>query len=327
VVATKLTANTISPLISATITPNPPINDQPVPLILGTVRNNKAHNEARQITETPHNINQDDSRENTINTNIEGTTYQTGQRKYLISHFFRNTRNNIAVRKTREITTTNQDIQDQSSRLIDAEPAAQMNANNDQSVTVNNEERETNTHINNNLNNRNQASSIPITEIDNNNHNENEHTDLQLNNTNPSVIVNSLLSHQTQTNSNRTQRNYIQCYIQKQPIANDYWGSSMDDCNPHCFRIYFQNINGLTAGKSMIRWTETVANMKDKQCEIFGLAETNTNWNSYNIKNNINHIIKNKFPNSSTMLSNNRYNPTRQKRFLPGGTLQSCTGH
>jgi hypothetical protein len=101
----------------------------------------------------------------------------------------------------------------------------------------------------------------------------------------------------------------------------------MDSNHPHCFRIYFQNINGLTAGKSMTRWLEMVKTMNEKRCEIFGLAETNTNWNSHNIINNINRIINNQFSNSSTILSSNRYNPLKQKRFLPGGTLQSCTGH
>jgi hypothetical protein len=122
-------------------------------------------------------------------------------------------------------------------------------------------------------------------------------------------------------------KHYIQRTISKKPIPNDYWGSSMDSNNPHCFRIYFQNINGLTAGKSMTRWLETVTTMKEKHCEIFGLAETNTNWNSNNIKNNINLIINNQYTNSSTILSSNRYNPTNQKRLLPGGTLQSCRGH
>jgi hypothetical protein len=125
----------------------------------------------------------------------------------------------------------------------------------------------------------------------------------------------------------RNQKQYIQHHITKLPIANDYWGSSMDSTNPHHFRVFFQNINGLTAGKSMERWKETVTTMREKQCEIFGLAETNTNWNSNNIKNNISRIINHQFSNSSTILSSNRYNPNKKKRFLPGGTIQSCTNH
>jgi hypothetical protein len=67
--------------------------------------------------------------------------------------------------------------------------------------------------------------------------------------------------------------------------------------------------------------------MKEKQCEIFGLAETNTNWQSNNIKTNIDRIIKTQFVNSSTILSSNRYNPDNNERFQPGGTLQACMGH
>jgi hypothetical protein len=96
----------------------------------------------------------------------------------------------------------------------------------------------------------------------------------------------------------------------EKPIANDYWGSSMDTNDPNCFRVFFQNINGLIAGKSMERWIETVTTMKEKHCKIFGLAETNTNWHSHNIKNNKNRIINIQFSNASTILSSNRYNPT-----------------
>jgi ribonuclease HI len=123
-------------------------------------------------------------------------------------------------------------------------------------------------------------------------------------------------------------KRYVQNNILRKPIPNDSWGSSMDTNDPRCFRIYFQNINGLTAGKSMERWNETVMLMQDKKCEILGLAETNTDWKSYNIKTNISRIINKQFINSSTILSENRYNPTKKRsRFQPGGTLQSCTGH
>jgi hypothetical protein len=114
----------------------------------------------------------------------------------------------------------------------------------------------------------------------------------------------------------------------QKPITNDYWGSSMVTNDSTSFRIYFQNINGLTAGNSLERWLETVKTMKEKQCEIFGLAETNRNWQSNNMKTNIDRIIKTQFVNSSTILSSNRYNPDNNKWFQPGGgTLQACTGH
>jgi hypothetical protein len=79
----------------------------------------------------------------------------------------------------------------------------------------------------------------------------------------------------------------------------------MDTSDASCFRVFFQN----------------------KNCEIFELAETNTNWNSFKIKTNINRIINRYHQNSSTTLSNNRYNPNKKSRYQLGGTLQSCTGH
>jgi hypothetical protein len=122
-------------------------------------------------------------------------------------------------------------------------------------------------------------------------------------------------------------KNYVQKYLLKKPIANEYWGASMDNTDPTCFRIYFQNINGLTAGKLIERWYDTCNTMKNKKCEIFGLAETNTNWKSHNITTKINLIINKHFTNLSTILSTNRYNPNNSDRFQPGSTLQSCTGH
>jgi hypothetical protein len=156
----------------------------------------------------------------------------------------------------------------------------------------------------------------------------------QLNYTiNPNIITNTDTADNINNNNASTARNtrkiknYIQQHITRTPIANDYWGSSMDTNDPRSFRVFFQNINGLTTGKSMKRWIETVTTMHEKKCEIFGLAETNTNWNCHNIKTNINRIITKYFPHSSTILSNNRYKPIKDSRFQPGGTLQSCIGH
>jgi hypothetical protein len=53
----------------------------------------------------------------------------------------------------------------------------------------------------------------------------------------------------------------------------------------------------MTVGKSMERWIETVTTMKANQCEIFGFAETNTNWQRKNVKTNINRIINKHFSN------------------------------
>jgi hypothetical protein len=67
--------------------------------------------------------------------------------------------------------------------------------------------------------------------------------------------------------------------------------------------------------------------MKEHECDIFGYAETNTNWQYCNTKQKINQIIHKQFPNSSTKLSNNRFNPNITDRYQPRGTIQSCTGY
>jgi hypothetical protein len=94
-VATKLSANTVSPIFSATIVPNPPINDQKVPLALGIVTENEAQTITQyitngRITETEEHTNREENEENIIitnNTNNHNTNTQTGQKKYLISQF------------------------------------------------------------------------------------------------------------------------------------------------------------------------------------------------------------------------------------------------
>jgi hypothetical protein len=137
-------------------------------------------------------------------------------------------------------------------------------------------------------------------------------------------------SHDIDNGSNkviRKRKYYIQQHILKKPIANDYWGSSMDSYDINCFRVYYQNINGLTSGESLNQWADIVNTMKDHKCDIFGYSETNTNWQYQNTKTRINHIINKQFPNSSTTLSDNRFNPNDSSRYLPGGAIQSCTGY
>lgn len=76
----------------------------------------------------------------------------------------------------------------------------------------------------------------------------------------------------------------LQRHLLKKPIANDWWGSSMDSKDPDCTRIFFQNINGLTIDDSIDKWKVIVNAMHEKECSIFGFAETNTNWRYDNIK-------------------------------------------
>ena len=49
-------------------------------------------------------------------------------------------------------------------------------------------------------------------------------------------------------------------------------------------RIYFQNINGLQIMTDPDRWKNHNLMMKETGCEIYGLAEINTNLGFQNIK-------------------------------------------
>jgi hypothetical protein len=45
----------------------------------------------------------------------------------------------------------------------------------------------------------------------------------------------------------KSKKHFSQQHLLQKPIPNDYWGSSMDTNDQQCFRIFFQNINGITS--------------------------------------------------------------------------------
>lgn len=75
------------------------------------------------------------------------------------------------------------------------------------------------------------------------------------------------------------------------------------------------------------KWLEFIDTMKDKGCDIFGLAETNTNWKFNNIMTKLENPCTKKFNNSRTNFSVNRFHPQYRNRYLSGGCLQTCTSH
>ena len=139
----------------------------------------------------------------------------------------------------------------------------------------------------------------------------------------PTIGLSDDITHQTQ----RKKKAMVQSHLVKKPIANDSWGSSMESKDPNSTQIFFQNINGLTSDGDIDKWKGIVKVMHEKECDIFGLAETNTNWRYYDIKNNIDQHCNEQFNHSRTSFSDNRFNPNSDHRYLPGGCLQSCTQH
>jgi hypothetical protein len=303
-VATKLIAQTTSPNYSAIVTPKP--IDDPSNLLTNREHEYETHAKNR---ETQHQIRQhiETEIETSIRNNqirnqrgisnrnaidrIKDTEYQNNNknRQYLISHFFQKSNSS-----RRELSTT-----------LETDSITTTGNNNDTIITHD-------TTLRNNVRNVNEL---------------NNSSTLNDTNTEPTQVVNNNINTSAATQRLKTKKHYIQQHLSKKPIPNDYWGSSMDTHDKNCFRIFFQNINGLTSGESLEKWKEIVTTMQDKNCNIFGLAETNTNWNYINIRTHISSIINKQIPNSNINLSKNRFNPTDNSRYQPGGTLQSCTGY
>lgn len=102
----------------------------------------------------------------------------------------------------------------------------------------------------------------------------------------------------------------------------------METPDENCTRIYFQNINGITTSTSLTeRWKQLLETMNEKQCSIFGLVETNTNWRHPKIKPIFISHSKQQFKHSSVTYSLNRFQPKTLSRYQPGGCLQVCTNH
>ena len=60
---------------------------------------------------------------------------------------------------------------------------------------------------------------------------------------------------------------------------NETFGDNMDIAQQeNNFRIYFQNINGLAAGKGTRKWEDIIQEMTTRQVSVCGFAETNTEW-------------------------------------------------
>jgi hypothetical protein len=302
-VATKLIATTLSPKLSAIVTPKPTDDPSNTPTNGGHDYEKQAEDmdtqhQIRQHLETeietPLRDNQirnhrDISIRNAIDSTND-TEYQNNKknRQYLISHFFQKSNS-----RRRELPTA-----------FETDGITNTGNNNDTIITDD-------TTLRNNVRNVNEH---------------NNTTTLNDTNTEPTQVNNNINT-SAATQRLKTKKHYIQQHLSKKPIPNDYWGSSMDTHDKNCFRIFFQNINGLTSGESLEKWTEIVTTMQEKKCKIFGLAETNTNWNYSNIRTNISSIINKQIPNSTISLSNNRFNPADTSRYQPGGTLQSCTGY
>jgi hypothetical protein len=85
-------------------------------------------------------------------------------------------------------------------------------------------------------------------------------------------------------------------------------------------KIYYQNINGAKTNKNWNNWNERFKWIKDNQCDVTLLTETNTQWNDKNNSQAYSHIkrhIKLSYLTTSKEYSN------IISDYLPGGTAST----
>lgn len=61
--------------------------------------------------------------------------------------------------------------------------------------------------------------------------------------------------------------------------ANEPWGNRITRKKENTTRVYYQNVNGITQGKDWTRWEAIVHELQRMEVDMFGLAETNVQWN------------------------------------------------
>ena len=90
------------------------------------------------------------------------------------------------------------------------------------------------------------------------------------------------------------------------------------DPQEHSTRIFFQNVNGLELSTTSHTLLTTCIGMQDKQIDIACLAETNTNWNRYKGKLQLNRIVRKQWKRAHLTTSNIENKVTTL--YQPGGT-------
>ena len=84
------------------------------------------------------------------------------------------------------------------------------------------------------------------------------------------------------------------------------------------FRIYFQNINGVTAGKGTGKWDNILQTMVKKNVSIFGLAETNIEWNNHKLSSRLKAKVRRTCQHANIATSTSSIQSATA--YKPGGT-------
>ena len=100
---------------------------------------------------------------------------------------------------------------------------------------------------------------------------------------------------------------------------NEMFGDNMDKAHQeNNFRVYFQNINGLAAGKGTRKWEDIIQEMTTRQVSVCGFAETNTEWQAEKTKARIKAKLR-KVAGQATMTTSTT-NLKFKTIYKPGGT-------
>ncbi len=59
----------------------------------------------------------------------------------------------------------------------------------------------------------------------------------------------------------------------------DHWGDKLIKKSLSHLRLYFQNIHGLKTDDLLTDWNDVRSHMKENEIDVFGMAETNIDWN------------------------------------------------
>ena len=105
----------------------------------------------------------------------------------------------------------------------------------------------------------------------------------------------------------------------KNQINNVKFGDDIrQDPQENSTRIFFQNVNGLEFSITSHTLLATCIGMQDNQIDIACLAETNTNWNHYKGKRQLNRIVRKHWKRAHIITANieNKVSTLYQ----PGGT-------
>ena len=95
----------------------------------------------------------------------------------------------------------------------------------------------------------------------------------------------------------------------------------MNPANPNGnFRVYYQNVNGITSGKGTGKWNKINEFMHDNNIAIYRLTKTNVEWNKQKMTACLKPAVQRQFNHAtiSTSTSTMQF----QENYKPGGT---CT--